>query len=210
MFPHANSLLGSERSFTEVLIQAAGGAAGDDGRGGSGGETVVGVWYAGVGAHTITVAPATLAPTPGPGDPGSAGANSSIAGFDTATGGAGGLGILSGGADGAGGDAGVGTVHAGGNGANGYASSIDGTSRTYGSGGAGSGTEGTQASTANQGGGGSANAGGDGQAGVVVIRYIKFTMTASGGTESDITVSGVVWRVHKYTASGTFTVTVAN
>jgi len=76
-----------------------------------------------------------------------------------------------------------------------------GGATTYGAGGAGGGGSNT-AGVANTGGGGGSGAG-SGGSGVVIVSYPTGTMTATGGTK---TTSGG-YTIHKFTTSGTFTVT---
>ncbi|MEK7151736.1 MAG: glycine-rich domain-containing protein [Patescibacteria group bacterium] len=107
--------------------------------------------------------------------------------------------------------AGVGGYITGGGGG-GYDSRLGGAAGSGGSGGGGAGADGgtATAGTANTGSGGGGagytsgyGIGGDGGSGIVIISYPTGSMTATGGT---ITTSGGN-TIHKFTSSGTFTVT---
>ena len=131
-----------------------------------------------------------------------------------------------GGSGGGGGYSAVGSAAStndGGNGGAGLTSSISGSSVVYGSGGGGrrgasggsNGTGGTNAgnaadvtgsnATANRGGGGGGGGtGGNGGSGVVIIKYLTGTLSATGGT---ITTSGS-YTIHTFTTSGNFEVII--
>jgi hypothetical protein len=83
------------------------------------------------------------------------------------------------------------------NGANANSYSISGSSLTYGF--AGANDSSGAAARANSGNGGSTDAGA-GAAGVVIIRYLTGTMTATGGT---ITTNGG-YTIHTFTSNGTW------
>jgi hypothetical protein len=148
------------------------------------------------------------------------------AGGDSQEGYSGAPGYGAGGGGGAGAVGGNGTTTTGGNGGVGVAYDIveDGSDVYYGGGGGGgassqtagtggNGGGGTAANpggngTANTGGGGGGNHGADGNggaggSGVVIVRYLSSSLTATGGT---ITTDGD-YTVHKFTADGTFEVT---
>ena len=133
-----------------------------------------------------------------------------------------------GGGQGGSGGGGAGTAGSGINGGAGLSSSITGSSvfrggggggaqdtTTFGSGGSGGGGAGATntgtAGTANTGGGGGSSTsgsgtdqlGGAGGSGVVIIRFLTGTITATGGT---ITTSGG-YTIHSFTSSGSFVVT---
>ena len=193
---------GASSSFNGIIALGGGGggysadgtsgAGGLSGGSGGGGQNYYSSFASGVG-------------TLGQGNSGGALGSGSAAGG----GGAGGPGVYNG------------TVNVGGGGGPGIANSITGSSVYYGGGGGGGnggaggiggggngsnvGVSGT-ANTGGGGGGGWAYASGEGDAGgsgVVIIRYPTGSMTATGGT---ITTSGG-YTIHRFTSSGTFTVT---
>jgi hypothetical protein len=197
---------GGTRITTGSVTQASVGGSG----GGGSGTVDGGTGVAGAGAFGTILQ----------GNPGGNGSSGSTAGN---SGGGGGAGAAGGNGSGTVSGAGI-----SGTGGNGVASSITGTSVTYGGGGSGGrygpgsvGAAGTgggglgsisgvnaQAGTANTGGGGgggggSAALGGVGGSGVVIISYLTDSMTATGG---NITTSGE-YTIHRFTSSGTFTIT---
>jgi len=125
-----------------------------------------------------------------------------------------------GGAAGSGASGSCGGFGHGGAGGNGVASSITGSTVYYGGGGGGQGDSGSggggiggggqggaggnpsQAGTNGTGGGGGAGGTSGGGSGVVIIRYVTGSISATGGT---ITTSGG-YTIHTFTSNGTFTV----
>lgn len=130
-----------------------------------------------------------------------------------------------GGAGAVGGNANMAELGPAGNGGDGISSSISGTATYYGGGGGGSsgglggqggggnarsGDTAPVAGTPNTGGGGGGSSYqstiGEGGSGIVIVRYLSASGTATGG---DITTDGA-YKVHTFTTSGTFTVTAVN
>ncbi|MDN5275898.1 MAG: hypothetical protein JWN33_547 [Candidatus Saccharibacteria bacterium] len=212
-----------------------GGAAGPatTGPGSSGANSVFGTITAIGGGGGASRDGGTAATTGGSGGGGSDYAARNIGaagtagqGFAGANGFLGGCNGTGGGGGGAGGVGAVGADNAAGAGGVGISNAITGTSVMYGGGGGGgptcppgvfaaggNGGGGGGASlsngTANTGGGGggggasSGTSGGNGGSGVVIVSYPTGTITATGGT---VTTSGGN-TIHRFTASGTFSVT---
>ncbi len=130
-----------------------------------------------------------------------------------------------------GGGGGAGAAATNGSGGAGLASSISGSPVYYAGGGAGGTTNATVlqggpggggsgagnggvaavAGTANRGGGGGGGssgsnptAGAQGGSGIVILRY-PGAQRGTGGTVTQVTIDGVLWTIHTFTSSGTFT-----
>ena len=185
---------GSNSTGTNGLSGGSGGGGGLSGGTSVGGSGTAGQGFA--GGNGIVSQPY---PTGGGGGAGAAGGNAV-----SSTSGAGGIGISSS-------YSGSATFYAGGGGGGAYLQGTPaGTPSAGGSGGGGTGSvTGTGASgTANTGGGGgggaynnSAQVGGAGGSGIVIIRYAGSVQRATGGT---VTITGG-YVIHTFTSSGTYT-----
>jgi hypothetical protein len=211
VFYRRSRMIGEPTNEIEYLAVSGGDTAGDtnsgagNADGGHGANVKQGVVSLNAGAYPITVGAGAGGAGSGSGSKGNPGGASSIGSLVVTSVGRQALGAINS-ATGAGGDSDVAT-HSGTSGANGVTSSIDGTSRVYGSGGGGflgvAGSAGAEAGNANQGGGTTGGTSGTAPSGRVVIRYLTGSMSATGGT---ITTVGL-YTVHTFTSNGTFTVT---
>ena len=185
---------GSNSTGTNGLSGGSGGGGGLTGVSSAGGSGTAGQGFA--GGNGIISQPY---PTGGGGGAGAAGGNAV-----SSTSGAGGIGVSSS-------YSGTATFYSGGGGGGAYLQgSPAGTAGAAGSGGGGAGSvTGTGTSgTANTGGGGgggaynsSAQVGGSGGSGIVIIRYLGSVQRATGGT---VTITGG-YVIHTFTTSGTYT-----
>lgn len=184
---------GSNSTGTNGLSGGSGGGGGLTGVSSAGGSGTAGQGFA--GGNGIISQPY---PTGGGGGAGAAGGNAV-----SSTSGAGGIGVSSS-------YSGTATFYSGGGGGGAYLQgSPAGTAGAAGSGGGGAGSvTGTGTSgTANTGGGGgggaynsSAQVGGSGGSGIVIIRYLGSVQRATGGT---VTITGG-YVIHTFTTSGTY------
>lgn len=124
------------------------------------------------------------------------------------TAGQGNNGAASPGGDYGGGGGGYGSAGSGATGGTGLTSTITGSSVIYSKGGNGGAGGSATANTGNGGNGGispGSGGGGNGGAGVVIISYPSTTQRATGGTVTSYTSGSLVYWVHTFTTSGTFT-----